>query len=208
MIVPIVLGIGALGYYLVKKSSAAKAAAYAAPSSTQTMGVPSGFASSPVAPVASMAAVAPAAGYAAGSPDAAPTAVYTFAPGDLSQMVARRFTFNKAEFEQANPGYAKMYPEYSPTASGMLQKTKAFPAGRTINLPASSLDNGPREMAMGQITGFVAPGITKEMVPNPPGVSDVQSALIRETMAANQKAGKSASQTATDINYWLKNITR
>jgi hypothetical protein len=217
MIVPIVLGVGALGYYLVKKSSAAKAAAYAAPSAAQAMGVPSGYATSPVAPVASMAAVAPAPGYAAGSADAAPTAVYTVAPKDLLLMVARRFTFDMTSFLKANPNFydgtdragKAMYMPGGPGYKNIsLVATKYFQAGRTYNLPADSLDNGPREMAMGSITGFVAPGITVDMVPNPPGVSAVQGALIRETMAANQKAGKAASQTATDINYWLTNIKR
>ena len=224
MIVPIVLGAGALGLYFLNKNK--KAAAYSAPA-MQASSVPAGFSPVPVAPVATVAATQAPAGFAPGAASSEPTATYTVVARDNLQFVARRFTFDMKEWLAANPGFydgtdkdyntpgpnqARNAQYYSPTGSGFkniaLVQSKFFPVGKKYNLPPGSMDNGPREMAMGTPVGFVATGITKEMVPNAPGVTDVQSTLIRETLAANQKAGKTAAQTSQDIGYWLKNITR
>lgn len=137
-----------------------------------------------------------------------PVATYTFVPNDLSIMVARRFTFDRAEFDAANPNFYNQHPAASKTASGMLFSTKAFPPGTTINLPPRSMDNGPREMAMGNPMGIVSPGITKQMIPNAPGVTDIQSSLIRETLAMAQKNKQAQTQTADQISHWLNTITR
>jgi hypothetical protein len=190
LLVPI--GIAALGYgaYKLHQKAPMKAIPYTPPPNP----LPTGYAQP--TPVTQQVVTSP-------------QAVYTLVPGDIMQMVGRRFTFNRQEFDEANPGYLAQF-NISPTSSGLLfhHLDSRRDAGNTINLPPKSLDNGKREMAMGDPIGIVAPGITREMVPNAPGVTDVQGALIRETLAASQKAGTAQSETSAQISYWLNVIKR
>jgi len=214
MIVPIVIGAGALGLYLFNKNKG-KAAAYMPPAQ-QALEVPAGFSPVPVAPVASVAATQPAPAFAPGPAGGVPTATYTSVPRDLFLMIASRFTFDMTEFLNANPDFYKGTDRdrapYRPGDPGYkniaLLPSKYFPVGKTINLPPNSMDNGPREMAMGNPVGFVAPGITVEMVPNPPGVSVVQGAAIREAMAKGQKYGTAATATAARVADILRTYKR